>query len=104
MNPVEQGNHRRVTDAIAHHVESIATATAQRFTEIERQAAGFRDSVVERFAHVDRRINEERTHRLKLADEQRGYVDMRDRDISRAFESLRARGFFGRMNWLLTGR
>lgn len=67
-------------------------------------------------------INNERTHRLQLANEQRAYVDGADAQLKaycrERFEAnireharmdasvaeLRQRGFWGRLNWLLTGR
>lgn len=104
MNGSEQKNHRTVTATIAQNVEAIASATASRLSILERQ------------------IGDERTHCLKLADEQRGYVDARDRELRDccqqrwddtsatnkhvfgALAALRDRGFWGRVNWLLTGR
>lgn len=104
MNPTQQRNHRTVTHTIAQSVEQIAAAAAARMDRLERA------------------INDERTHRLKLAEEQRGYVDARDRELreccwerwdstsqttKRLFDEigeLRNRGFWSRLNWLLTGR
>jgi hypothetical protein len=70
---------------------------------------------------VDARIGEERTHRLKLAQEQRGYVDNEDRQLRQTcqerwnetgathkrigvHQAFVSRGFWSRLNWLLTGR
>lgn len=67
-------------------------------------------------------VHEERTARLKLAEEQRSYVDARDRELRKvcqgrwnvsaasdkrladAIYGLQGRWFCGRMNWLFTGR
>lgn len=104
MNASEQKNHRTVTRALAQQFEQFADAAVDRFNDHERK------------------IGDERTHRLKLADEQRAYVDARDRElreccqrrwdatgdaekrINERISELRNRGFWSRLNWLLTGR
>ena len=104
MNGTAQKNHRTVTATLAAQFETFADAAVDRFNDHERK------------------ISDERTHRLKLADEQRAYVDARDRELrvccqerwdatgettKRLADSIRAlqdRGFWSRLNWLLTGR
>ncbi len=108
MNPNEQKNHKRVTDSISERLDSYVEATDAHLSEMEED---FRTA-----------IGAERTHRLKLADEQRGYVDGEDRKlrvccqerwdatseaqgrIIASIAALRDRGFWGRLNWLMTGR
>lgn len=108
MNPTEQKTHqtalRDLENATSDRMDSLETLCHQIF-----EAA--RDG-----------INEERTHRLKLANEQRGYVDNEDRQIRQCCQErwnetsattkrlgdriseLRDRGFWSRLNWLLSGR
>lgn len=51
-------------------------------------------------------VNEEHTHRLKLAEEQRYYVDATDMSLARCIdrvEKLNLLHFWGRIWWMLTG-
>lgn len=67
-----------------------------------------------RFAAHDKRVGEERTARLKMADEQRMYVDHEDWLLRRsvamlsedvtAWRAFRLRTFWQRLRWLLTGK
>lgn len=59
---------------------------------------------------LDKRINEERTHRLKLAGEQRTYVDTQDLENARQLQTLQMRhvmmdgcSVWRRLYWLVTG-
>ena len=110
MNAVEQKNHKRVTDAIANDVAAIAEETADRLDALKQVSDNLRDL-----------INAERTHRLDMAKDQRGYVDNEDRQLRQccqerwdatstttkklgdAISRLRDRGFWGRMKWILRG-
>src|SRR5690242_19296355 len=71
------------------------------------------------YLELSEKIGQERTHRLKLAEEQRSYVDGADRTIRHHIESLdarlllqetafthfsRPRSFWARLGWLFTGR
>ena len=96
MNAVEQKNHKRVTDAIANDVATIAEATADRLDAIEQRAIAVELDV---FAN----ISEEITARLKMADEQREFIVAVDGNLRRYFESLYHRGFWGRMKWIVRG-
>lgn len=85
-------------------IEDIASAIQDE--RLQRQ-----DGDIEAIETARRLVSEERTHRLKLADEQRAYVDTRDRRLSDVLDteifdrrSFCARGFWSRFNWLLTGR
>lgn len=49
-------------------------------------------------------VDDQRTHVLKLADEQRGYVDAADRGLRAEQRAFVARTFRQRLRWLLTGR
>lgn len=73
-------------------------------------------ALIRRSARFEAAVSDERTHRLKLADEQRAYVDARDRESRERIDAIReriyaiegrsvaGRGFFGRLKWLLRGR
>ncbi len=110
MNAVEQKTHRTVTKDLSERLDAVEAVTA----EIDVRLVGG-------FNSLDRRINEERTDRLALAQEQRGYVDGEDRKLRTtcqerwdattqtmrrvsidlaAFEHLT---LWGRLRWLLTG-
>jgi hypothetical protein len=65
MNPIEQKNHRTITATIARNVESIAVTTAARLNALDT-ASLFHSDELKRLAQ---RIEDERTYRLKLADE-----------------------------------
>jgi|SRR6185369_11016755 len=100
MNPTEQKQHKRRTDELEALIGSMETATLEAIE-------GLRLS-----------IGSERTHRLKLAEEQRAYVDAADRELRRISEErwqstaeqsavltepLR-RDLWGRLKWLVVGR
>jgi hypothetical protein len=111
MNGTEQRNHRKVTTDLARAVEQVAHSAAQRL-----------DSHGAQIARLEKAISDHRTHVIQLAAEQRGYVDGRDRELSVRIEDVSGdhgarignlmaahtgftcRGFWSRLNWLLTGR
>lgn len=100
MNGSEQKKHTTVTTAIANSVDAIAAATVARFTHVER-----RISDAEKFLRLQ--IGDERTHRLKLADEQRAYVDSKDAEVRRLADralSVTERGLWGRLRWMFAGK
>lgn len=82
MNPSEQKNHKTATDLLS------------------RRLSEFSDAVGDRFDRLDQRIHDERTH----IEEQRMYVDAAIDQLSARIEELRHRGFWARLNWLVTGR
>lgn len=97
MNPNEQKNHKRVTDSLSERLDSYVEATDAHLSEMEEE---FRAAV-----------NAERTHRLKLAEEHQNYIDTAVREIRSNHASLGdftvrfvGRGFWARLNWLVTGR
>lgn len=107
MNGTEQTNHRTVTSQLRREFDAASTETTRALHVCaDRLRAHDRDAI-----RLEKAINDERTHRLRLADEQRGYVDARDNDVLRAVEAVNdratafvSRGFWSRLNWLLTGR
>lgn len=100
MNPSEQRSHRTVTSSLAKGIEEVANASGERMTLLEERIG----AAERRCATLAESINAERTHRLKLADEQRYYVDRGDKTVDLMIRGLRDRGFFGRLKWLLRGR
>jgi hypothetical protein len=111
MNGTQQRAHTKVTTILANDLTAVAEGTVQRFITVERRIES-----TEKL--LRQKISDETTHRLKLADEQRTYVDReigveatfrRENDnlqVMRldALEAIRGRGFWGRVNWLITGR
>jgi hypothetical protein len=107
MNSTEQRTHRTVTAELAYGLENIAKAAAQRFGE---QDAQMRVS-----------ISDVRAHLKKLADEQRSYVDARDRELRECcqerwdasgettkrlidrHQAFVTRTFWQRLRWVLRG-
>ncbi len=94
MNPSEQKNHKTA------------------LTTLSRETADAFDALTVRIA---KEISNERTHRLKLADEQRSYVDAADRELRRSMVASdddlggRLKGFqsmtlWCRIRWIITGR
>jgi len=97
MNAVEQKKH----------ATAVSTLEAATTDAIEAMSERLRDES-DRLFDI---IGDERTHRLKMAEEQRGYVDAADRRLDRLIEAETAdrrafvgRGFWSRLNWLMTGR
>lgn len=101
MNPVEHEAHTRKTDELAAGIELIAESTEKALSVVRGDIIieGLRVETLAREL-----VNREQSFRLNLAKEQRDYVDMRDSDLWVAFNALRLRGFWSRLNWLLTGR
>ena len=70
MNATEQRQHTRATDALD-----------ARLTNAELVLTAVDERVAQAVALLESRINQEHTHRLQLADEQRDYVDYEDRRL-----------------------
>ena len=68
--------------------------------EVQRVALAAHDTAL---GVLDKAVNTERTHRLAMADDQRGYVDNEDRQLrTRLNEHLRL-NFWQRLRWLIRG-
>lgn len=96
MNSTEQRNHKTVRedlDAQARVTADALEAVAERCDTLDRTTSV-----------LATRISDERTHRLQLAIEQRGYVDACDSEIKGYVQRHIERGFWSRFNWLFTGR
>ena len=104
MNGTEQRKHRTATAELADAIETLAKAADARADALEGALAY------------------EQKRSRKLEEEQRGYVDARDRELCECCQErwdessaatkrlgdriadLRNRGFWSRLNWFLTGR
>lgn len=103
MNPVEQKQHKKRTDELEALIGTVESAALDAIEALRIS------------------IGNERTHRLKLADEQRGYVDDADRELRRisderwlataeaqgriiAMSEPLRRDLWGRLKWLVVGR
>lgn len=95
MNALEQREHRTVTRALQQQIDDLVAIVSA----LESQQATIYGEAVEamaaertaRLAMMERlreSIGEEHTHRLKLAQEQRTYVDQEDRELRRRIERL----------------
>ena len=93
MNPKEQKDHRTALRDLEDGVLAFSVETMKRL-----------DALAARIGTVEARINEERALRLKMAEEQRQYVDCGDTFNLRLLMEFTRRGFWSRINWLLTGR
>ena len=109
MNPQEQRDHRTRLDQLERDltrvVDGIVVETRTRFTD-ERAVSA-------------KAWNDERTQRLKLAEEQRTYVDAQDRslraelkrlaqhvealEVEHVWQARQTRTLWGRIGWLLRG-
>lgn len=107
MNGTEQKAHTRITDDLGKRLDNVETVLAALDDRVSGVAAATLASAREERAareqalgRVRDLINEERTHRLKLAEEQRAYVDRGDKPN----DVFRTRPFRGRLRWLIRGR
>lgn len=93
MNPKEQKNHKTAMNDLENGVVTFTEETV-------RQLYALRADITRN----ENRITEEHRARLKLAGEQRHYVDGENREIRQRIDGFTQRGFWSRINWLLTGR
>lgn len=104
MNEREQRQHKSRLEELTKTIEEMVAMVDQRLTYQTNRVDG-----------LDRSINDERTHRLKLAEEQRRYVDRLERELrdtmvhyfavhSEEIERLKSpTTFWDRLRWLFTG-
>ncbi len=115
MNSTEQRTHKKAITTLEADTLALIEAQSRVCREVERALR--HDLAVLRMA-----VGEERTHRLKLADEQRAYVDSADtalrrccqerwdetaRTTKRLWDSLAALDrmtVWQRLYWLVMGR
>lgn len=78
MNPDQQRKQGTAVTRANQRIDALAECVDQEVSE----------KMTEARALVSRLVGEERTFRLKLADEQRAYVDARDRELRVTTERL----------------
>jgi hypothetical protein len=89
------------TEQRARHV-AIRTAE-KRLDDVETFLTALAAEIVKDREGYLRAVNEERTHRLKLADEQRAYVDREDRKQECALAAFKTMTFWQRLRWFVRG-
>lgn len=78
MNTHEQKHHKTVTDELRQDIKKLAEAFDK---ELEENTVAIRSD-------YRKEIGEERTARLKLAEEQRSYVDGEDKELRRRLDAV----------------
>lgn len=102
MNSTEQRQHTTRLDALRRDLEE----TQRLFTELSETLATTKDLSLLRLDLGDRireQVGEECTHRLKLAEEQRSYVDTQDKRLEQRLHAFVQMTFWHRLAWLVFG-
>ena len=103
MNPTEQKNHKTALQGLEATVIDIAESAKSRMDTID-------ESITQVALRASNDVGEERTVRLKLAEEQRSYVDYEDRMLRHSIQELQRQPvlvtstFWERLRWLVAGR
>ena len=97
MNGTEQRKHRTAMATVEANMIEALEALTERLEALELDEATDVKAIMAA-------IGDERTDRLKLADEQRTYVDRGDKNTDAKVDRFIARGFWSRLNWILFGR
>lgn len=96
MNGIQQKNHTTAVAALeaamSDGLDTINDRLGTLGVRIHQEADRARES-----------INDERTHRLKLAEEQRDYVDRENAEIRARLFLFMSMTFWQRLMWLLRG-
>lgn len=92
MNPAKQLAHRIVTQGLDARLTNLETVVEAWDHALEKTVRATQASV-----------SEERTARLRMAGEQRTYVDRGDKPADVFLDTLRTRSFWGRLRFLLLG-
>lgn len=74
-----------------------------RLTDLQTVVIGLAEQIVKDREAATTAIGHERTHRLKLADEQRAYVDGEDRKHEMAFAHFKRMTLWQRLRWIVRG-
>lgn len=96
MNAKEQKAHKTAVEALRADTETVLGGLAKEVKQL----------LADEGAHTTKAVGDERSARLKLADEQRAYVDAEDARLRREtlYATLVLRsGFLDRVRWLLFG-
>lgn len=97
MNGTEQRARHTAVTRLSSDMDRFAG-------EVETLLGNFARELQAGIVMMNTKVGDERSARLKLAQEQRGYVDNEDRLIRERLQRFESRGFWSRLNWLLTGR
>lgn len=93
MNGVEQRQRHLAVSRAEARLDDMELVIVRMAKEIVEEREGYAKA-----------INAERTHRLKLADEQRAYVDGEDRaTLLRARWAFQSMTLWQRLRWLVRG-
>jgi len=97
MNAAEQRLHTRKTEDLRQQIAETQVAIVERFEEVEASFAAMYDKV----DHIEKdlRARVERAH-VNAFDTTMVITN----EIADQFRAFTRRGFWGRLNWLLTGR
>lgn len=110
LNGTEQRRHSTVTHALDLRLADVETLVAEDLPSLRRKHAQLEEFCRTEDERTRMLINDERTHRLKLANEQRSYVDNEDRLLRQSIQQLQCRTvllsqstFWQRLRWLVRG-
>jgi hypothetical protein len=117
MNADDQRKHKATTDSIRHDLTELIGAMdkeldiqTERHTALVKAVEELRAGHAVRLGTLDSMVNKLDTDLEHAADELRDDDDDLETDLNAANECIvalqmvRTRGFWGRMNWLITGR
>ncbi len=107
MNPTEQRTHTTATVALEARIrilEALVDHQVAALLQFLPGTAAELEDVRASIADVRQAVGNERTHRLKMAEEQRNYVDGADRQILAAINEVCGWSWWQRVRWVLTGR
>lgn len=114
MGIADQKKYTTRLQEIENGVLAFTEETVGLLDEVKKRMDAIEDSIraidisinetIEHFDRVEKTIHQERTHHLELAKEQRSYVDQADKRTDWRLDGFVGRGFWSRLNWLLTGR
>jgi len=103
MNGEQQRQHKTVTDALRRNIAELSLALADEVNETTNVLANFETRLNETQAEAAHHISN-LTRAISDLDESHTFrMDELGRGVC-ALETFRGRGFWSRLNWLLTGR
>lgn len=107
MNPAEQKAHTRATEGLRRDLGRLEDALTERTIQMEQTVKNDLHRLRAEIAQLRRWLEDEGTHRLQL-EVNVCKADDHLRELLAFTENARGkfqvRGFWSRLNWLLTGR
>lgn len=100
MNTTEQKKYTTRLKEIEDGVVTFTEETVKLIDEIKERMNAIEESI----KRLEKHLDEAQTHSLKMEKEQRNYVDRGDKLTDLRLAGFLCRGFWSRLNWLLTGR